>query len=204
MTRKNEYIELANDDLATSMDRIRYSFIDPRIELTKTEEQSKHRFSVAWMLMVNARYNYTTAEVAKILREKFNVNPKSSYNYINGAYEIFGKILNVPKEGRRAALIQRAQQVYQKAMEVGNLKQAVSALDAEYRFSGLAKDEGQIDWSKVGITKIYVNLNMPSGENKTIDLANLHTEDAKVIEEYSKQAQSDHLNLDEMSDLLDD
>lgn len=160
-------------DKKSDMDRLRDHWLyDHKISFKLKEYNDKLIATEALL-----RQGYSVPQCVKFLREKYGVSQPTGNKYVRDAYELFGDVGKVNKDGLKYILTGTLQDVMNYAKQKMDLPTIVEAVKEIAKLNGLYFKEGELP----DLSFLQLNFQL----NFTSDVGTLKKEDATtVIPEY--------------------
>jgi hypothetical protein len=140
----------------TFEDRVWAYFLEPehKVKLSKQEKEKIGRIEAAFILL----RKHTMLDAAKIMTKGMKISRSTAYEDLRIAIRIYGDMTKASKEGRRMLLYEKAERVYHKAEEKGDLASMNKAVANMNKIAGFENEDPDLpDWEVV-FNNININI----------------------------------------------
>ena len=200
-----------NKNTETALDRIRASFFeDEEIAedgLSSADLEQKGQLVAAHSWLTQGK---SVEKTVVLLCGRYSIHRSTAYRRVRDATALFGEVTRTHKEGVKHILYEMAMLVFRKALKsqdkFGNpdLKSANAAIKNMAILKGLDKEDSTALTPEVlGDRHFYLTITMAAGgEQKTIDLGNLHNVEPETYAKVIEAVEASDLSLEGMEKLL--
>lgn len=144
MYQKRQYI--STNRHFDNFDKIRAFYIDGN-KLSPLQEKKRLQYEQAHQLRVAG---YSKEQTIRILKKRKVIGSISDgYKICNNAEILFGNVAAANKEGMRVILTENFSNLYRKALNEGNIKEANRALENIAKINSLLTFEDPVNWNEI-------------------------------------------------------
>ena len=156
---------IAKFKTTSSIERIKASFLDDKIELSKLDSQTKERCIFIFNLRLKKKYSKDQA--LTFFEREYDVGYTTAYRIYNKAMMIFGELDYVFVRAERHILSEQYWELYQRALRKDDLEVAGKMLDRFGKLRDVEKTESELEDGEMK-ANVY-NITIPRKIVKTIN-----------------------------------